>query len=84
MTVLKDNAAVPSANLTLATPGTRVQLSSLTVPCAKVFLSAGRNNPGTITVGGPTVVASAIRQTDQARIDALSYIMATVNKPIRA
>jgi hypothetical protein len=59
MTVFKDNASVPSANLTLITPGTRVQLSSVSIPCAKVFLSAGRNNQGTITVGGSTVVANA-------------------------
>jgi hypothetical protein len=57
-TVFKDNSSVPSANLTLVTPGTRVQLSSVSVPCAKVFLSAGRNNVGIITVGGATVVGA--------------------------
>jgi hypothetical protein len=57
-TVFKDNASVPSAQTTLVTPGTRVQLSAVSIPCAKVFLAAGQSNAGIITIGGLTVVAA--------------------------
>jgi hypothetical protein len=57
-TVFKDNADVPSAQTILAAEGTAQQLSTVSIPSAKVFLTAGRNNVGTITVGGPTVKAN--------------------------
>ena|ERR1039458_1526584 len=57
-TVFKDNASVPSAQTTVATPGTALQISNVSIPSAMVFLTAGRNNQGVITVGGPTVKAS--------------------------
>lgn len=52
MTVLKDG------NATLASAGTRQQLSATSVPCAKVIISAGANNVGNISVGGTTVVGA--------------------------
>jgi hypothetical protein len=57
--VFKDNASVPTAQVTLAAAGTRQKLSTVCVPCSKVFLAAGQNNQGIITVGGPTVVAAS-------------------------
>jgi hypothetical protein len=58
-TVFKDNASLPSAQPTLAAAGSRQQLSTVSIPCAKVFIAAGQNNAGIITVGGPTVVAAS-------------------------
>lgn len=49
------NASVPSAQTTLVTPGVPVQLTLDQVPCAKVFLTAGRSNVGTLTVGDKLV-----------------------------
>jgi hypothetical protein len=59
-TVFKDNASVPSAQTTLAAAGTAQQLCNALVPSAKVFVTAGRNNAGVITFGGPTVKANQV------------------------
>lgn len=42
----------------VTTAGTRVQLSSTSVPCKAVNITALSGNTGTIVVGGSTVVAS--------------------------
>jgi len=57
-TVFKSNASIPSAQTTLVTPGTALQLSTVSIPSAKVFLTAGRNNVGTLTVGDSAVKAN--------------------------
>jgi hypothetical protein len=57
--VFKSNASVPTAQVTLAAAGTRQQLSTVSVPCAKVFLAAGQNNGGILTVGDSSVVAAS-------------------------
>lgn len=41
----------------VTTAGTRVQLSTLSVPCNKVEIIAETDNTGVIVVGGTTVVA---------------------------
>src|SRR5262249_21062265 len=46
------------SNATLTAAGTRQQLSTVSVPCAKIFITAGRNNQGILVMGGPTVVAA--------------------------
>jgi hypothetical protein len=45
-------------NGTLAAAGTRQQLSVTSVPCGKVFVSAGKNNRGDLVFGGTTVVGA--------------------------
>lgn len=45
-------------NRTVATAGTRVQLSSTPLQVERVDVSAKETNTGTIVVGGDTVVAS--------------------------
>lgn len=43
---------------TVITAGTRVQLSTTSVPCKRVFIQARDNNGGTIVVGAITCVAA--------------------------
>ena len=43
---------------TVTTAGTRVQLSSTSIPCKRVFVQANSANTGVIAVGGITVVAA--------------------------
>jgi hypothetical protein len=53
----------PASNLKdgkgmIPTPGTRVQLSTISLPCAKLTLTAHKLNQDEIVYGGPTVVAA--------------------------
>jgi len=70
--------------------GTRVQLSSSSVPCKKVVITGEDDNAGVVVVGGPTVVAAqstrrgtplVALQSDVFFVDNLNklYIDATVN-----
>ena len=48
---------------TVTTAGTRVQLSTNSIPCTRVVITAETDNTGIITVGGSSVVAAlATRQ----------------------
>lgn len=49
---------VGDGTTTVASAGTRVQLSTSSVPCKRVFLQANKGNSGILVVGGVTCVAA--------------------------
>jgi hypothetical protein len=67
-TVFKDGKA------TLAAAGTRQQLSTTSVPCAKLTITAGVSNAGTITIGGSTVVGADDSTKSGTILEALGSI----------
>ena len=44
----------------VGTPGTAVQLSTTSIPCAIVIVAAETNNTNDVTVGGSTVVGALL------------------------
>ncbi len=52
------HGTVGDGTRTVTTAGTRVQLSTSSVPCKRVFIEAHESNTGTILVGSSTVVAA--------------------------
>lgn len=55
---LNPNATISDGRRTVASAGTRVQLSTTSVPVKKVIIQALQSNTGFIAVGGSTVVAA--------------------------
>jgi len=53
-------SSVDDATKTVTIAGTRVQLSSVSVPCKRVFIQAHESNTGTMVVGGSNVVATLV------------------------
>lgn len=49
---------VNDGSKTITTAGARVQLSSTSIPCKRVYIEAHEDNTGAIVVGGSSVVAS--------------------------
>lgn len=56
--VIAGNSAVGSGSKTVATAGTRVQLSTISVPCKKVIVQSLFANTGNVYLGDSTVSAS--------------------------
>lgn len=52
------HGAVGDGTRTVASAGTRVQLSTSSVPCKRVFIQASKANSGILVVGGVTCVAA--------------------------
>src|SRR6266702_437557 len=50
--------SITDGNKIVTTAGTRVQLSSSSIPCQKVIVIAMTNNTNIVTVGGSDVVAA--------------------------
>jgi hypothetical protein len=55
---LAGNATIGVGTKAVATAGTRVQLSSISIPCKKVTIQASSTNTGNIYIGDVTVAAS--------------------------
>lgn len=57
MAYIPKGTRIKDGRTVVATAGTRVQLSTVSIPCQKVEIVAETDNTGVIVVGGTTVVA---------------------------
>lgn len=63
MAYIPKGRIIKNGRTIVTTAGTRVQLSTVSVPCKKVEICAETDNTGIIVVGGSTVIATiATRQ----------------------
>ena len=74
---------ITSGRQTVSNSGTRVQLSTVSIPCQRVIVTAEIDNTDTVVVGGANVVASpdaAIVGTPLAAGDSFTIMVNDANK----
>lgn len=83
MAYLPTSKSLSDGRKTVTTAGTRVQLSTTSVPCKRIEIQAMEANTDVIVVGGATVVAGASADSGATRRGRLLFpsqsIVLTVN-----